>query len=220
MTSEAGARLEPIAVVGMSCRVPGADTIDRFWQNLCAGVESIRRLSDDELRAAGVDDSLLRNPNYVKAKGVLEDIEMFDAGFFGIPPREAEIMDPQHRLFLECAWETLEHAGHDPERSRGRVGVFAGCGMNGYLLNHLDAFRALGSTGGDFPIALGNDKDFLATRVSYKLNLKGPSVTVNTACSTSLVAVVMASQSLLGYQCDMALAGGATVQCPHRVGYL
>jgi acyl transferase domain-containing protein len=193
----------------MSCRFPGAGTVEQFWRNLCEGVESIARVGDEPGRAG-----------YVGARGVLDGIERFDANFFGLTPREAEITDPQHRVFLECAWEALESAACDPRRVRGRVGVYAGCGMNTYLLANLAAVQALAETVGPLPIVIGSDKDYLATRVSYKLDLHGPSVTVGTACSTSLVAVQMACQALLDYQCDMALAGGSTIQVPQEVGYV
>jgi acyl transferase domain-containing protein/thioesterase domain-containing protein len=205
-----------IAIVGMSGRFPGAETVEAFWRNLAAGVESITTFSEAELEAAGVAASLLRDPNYVKAGAVLDDIALFDAGFFGLTPREATITDPQHRLFLECAWEALEHAGYDPQRYAGAIGVYAGAGMNGY-----DAARpGLAGTADEYQTRIGNDKDFLATRVAYKLNLRGPSITIQTACSTSLVAIHLASQGLLSGECDVALAGGVSIRVPHTVGYL
>ena len=212
--------LEPIAIIGMACRFPGAETPEEFWRNLCEGVESITTFSDDELLRAGVDRGELEQPGYVKAAAVLKQIELFDAAFFDFTPQEARLLDPQHRLFLECAWEVFERAGYDPTVYPGRVGVFAGCGMNSYLLSNLVRNpRAL--EGSDrFQLVMSNDKDFLPARVSYHLNLKGPSVNVNTACSTSLVAVQMACQSLWNYQSDLALAGGVTLQVPQREGYL
>ncbi len=207
-----------IAIIGMSGRFPGAADVEAFWQNLRDGVESISRFSEAEVLAAGVSPELARNPHYVRAGGVLEGADRFDAGFFGVYPREAELMDPQHRVFLECAWEALEHAGYDPERARGPIGVFAGCGLNTYLLfNLLDNPEAREAC---YQLGIGNDKDFLPTRVSYKLNLRGPSVNVQTACSTSLVAAHLACQSLLSYACDMALAGGVTIRVPQQSGYL
>ncbi|MEH2067461.1 MAG: SDR family oxidoreductase [Nostoc sp.] len=212
--------LEPIAIIGMTGRFPGANNIEKFWQNLVNGVESITFFTDEELIASGVDPALVSSSNYVKAKGVLEDIEMFDALFFGFTPKEAELMDPQHRLFLECAWEALENAGYDSEAYDGRIGVYAGAGLNVYLIRNLASNPNQVESVGDLQISIGNDKDYVPTRVSYKLNLTGPSVNVNTACSTSLVAVQMACQSLLNYQCDMALAGGVSIYVPQKEGYL
>jgi amino acid adenylation domain-containing protein len=208
-----------IAVIGMAGRFPGARTVDQFWQNLCSGVESIDFYSDEELIAAGVAPALLSNPNYVKAGVVLEDIDLFDASFFGYNPREAEVMDPQHRFFLECAWEALEHAGHDPDKIGGSVGVFAGTGSGTYLYNLLSNPGIIEAAGG-MQLAIGNDKDHLPTHVSYKLNLRGPSVAVQTACSASLVAIHMACQSVLEGECRMALAGGVAIHDLEKRGYL
>ncbi|HLM55240.1 MAG TPA: amino acid adenylation domain-containing protein [Pyrinomonadaceae bacterium] len=208
-----------IAVIGMSGRFPGARGVEQFWENLRAGVESVSFFSDEELIAAGVDPALVARPDYVKAGVVLEDVEQFDASFFGYSPREAEVMDPQHRLFLECAWEALERAGHDPERDGGPVGVFAGAGVSSYAYNLLSHPEIVEAVGG-LQIAIGNDKDHLPTHVSYKLNLRGPSVAVQTACSTSLVAVHMACQSLLNGECRTALAGGVSIHGGEKQGYL
>jgi acyl transferase domain-containing protein/thioesterase domain-containing protein/acyl carrier protein len=210
-----------IAIVGMGARLPGAKHLSEFWENLRNGVESIRPLTDQELLAAGVDPSALRDPNYVKAASVLDGIEQFDAPFFGFSPKDAAIVDPQHRVFLECAWEALEQAGWSPDEFPGAIGVFAGSGMNSYLMFHLVPNQQLMASTGLFLLKqTGNDKDVLATRVSYQLNLTGPSMTIQTACSTSLVAVHVACQSLLNRECDMALAGGVTIEIPHRQGYL
>jgi len=211
--------LEGIAIIGMAGRFPGAKNVEAFWQNLRNGVESISRFSDEELQAAGVDAALLRHPSYVKAGVVLDDVEMFDAAFFGYTPREAELMDPQHRLFLECAWEALEKSGYDAERCRGPIGVFAGASMNSYLLFNLIPSGVIESAR-SLQAVLGNNADFLTTRVSYKLNLKGPSFDVQTSCSTSLVAAHLACQSLLNGECDLALAGGVSISVPQRTGYL
>lgn len=209
-----------IAIVGMAGRFPGARTLADFWRNLEGGVESIRMLTEDELRAAGVPESQLADPNYVRAAAILDDMEWWDAPFWGFTPLDASIMDPQHRLFLECAWEAFEDAGHAPEQFPGAIGVFAGCGMQAYMsYNLLPNKKLMDGTGLFLVRHTGNDKDFLATRVSYQMNLRGPSVNVQTACSTSLVAIHMASQSLLSGECDLALAGGATIEIPHRVGY-
>jgi acyl transferase domain-containing protein/SAM-dependent methyltransferase len=217
---ETNVSLEPIAIIGMAGRFPGARNIDEFWRNLCDGVESVSFFTDEELLAEGLDAGLLSDPNYVNANAVLDDVEMFDASFFGFTPREAEITDPQHRLFLECALEVLESAGHEPGSYKGRIGVYAGAGLSTYLLNNLGPNRELIRSVSDFQILMGNNKDYVPTRVSYKLNLKGPSVNINTACSTSLVAVHIACQSLLDYHCDMALAGGVGIQVPQKQGYL
>lgn len=219
--SEVPESLEGIAIIGMAGRFPGAKNIDEFWGNLRAGVESISFFSAEELEASGTDPADLSDPHYVRARGALEDVELFDASFFGFSAREAEITDPQHRLFLECAWEAVESAGYSPENFAGSIGVYAGAGgISTYFLNNLYPNRQLLDTAGDNQILIANDKDFLSTRVSYKLNLKGPSLTVQTACSTSLVAVTQACQSLLDYQCDMALAGGVSISVPQKTGYL
>jgi amino acid adenylation domain-containing protein/FkbM family methyltransferase len=209
-----------IAIIGMACRFPGARDTAAFWQNLRDGIESIRFFSDAELLAAGVDPALVSNPNYVKANAVLEDIDLFDAAFFDYNPREAELLDPQQRLFLECAWEAIEAAGYDVSRIPGAVGVYAGIGANTYYLNNLVSNSDLIASVGHFQAMLNNDKDYLATRVSYKLNLKGPSVGIQTACSTSLVAVHLAVRSLLAGECDLALAGGVSVSARQIEGYL
>ncbi len=209
-----------IAIIGMSARFPGARDSEVFWSNLCAGMHAITFLSEAECRAAGVDPALVEHPNYVKARGVLEDTELFDAAFFGFTPREAEIRDPQHRLFLECAWEALEQAGYDADTYSGAIGVYAGASPNTYLLHNLLSNPSLVELVGPLHLNISSDKDFLTTLVSYKLHLRGPSITVQTACSTSLVAACLACQSLLSYQCDMALAGGVSIKFPHRIGYL
>jgi acyl transferase domain-containing protein/acyl carrier protein len=219
MSAEPGL-MEPIAIVGMAGRFPGAADLRQHWDNLRAGVESITFFSDEELAAAGVDAALLRNPRYVRARGVLQDAELFDATFFGLSPREAEIMDPQHRVFLEAAWEALESAGYAPGSVALNAGVYAGASLNSYLIASLVANPEVMLAAGGYQAMLANDKDFLATRVSYKLNLCGPGVTIQTACSTSLVAVQMACQALLARQCDMALAGGVSINVPRVSGYL
>jgi len=208
-----------IALIGMSCRFPGAPNVDAFWQNLRSGVESVTFFSDEELLEAGVDPALLADPRYVKANSIVQDADRFDAGFFGFTPREAELLDPQHRILLECSWESFESGGYDPLAYGGRVGVFAGCGANSYILNNLYGNQELEDVD-SFQLLLASDKDYLSTRISYKLNLSGPSINVQTACSTSLVAVALACQSLTEGHCDMALAGGATLSWPQVRGYL
>lgn len=212
--------LEGIAIIGMSGRFPGAGKVDQFWQNIRDGVESITFFTDEELRDAGVSPALIANPDYVKAGAVIEGIEEFDALFFGYSPREAETIDPQHRLFLEVAWEAFENAGYQVDEFPGLVSVFAGAGLNRYLLHNLMHNQELIESIGQHQMMIGNDKDFLSTRVSYKLNLKGASVNVQTACSTSLVAVHLACQSLLNGECDLALAGGASIEVKQKAGYL
>lgn len=210
-----------IAIVGLSCRFPGAKNIDQFWQNLSEGKESISFFTDEQMIASGVDRALLSNPNFVKARGMLEGIDLFDASFFGFNPREAEIMDPQHRLFLQCAWAALEDSGTNPATYKDRIGVYAGAGLNAatYMFNLIYNPELVDSVG-RLQTVIGNDKDFLATRVSYKLNLTGPSFTVQTACSTSLVAIHLASQSLLAGECEMAIAGGVSISAQQQGGYL
>jgi len=210
-----------IAIVGMAGRFPGARNTEEFWENLRKGVESVRDFSQKELLAAGATAEDLANPDYVRRGAVLNGVALFDASFFGLSPRDAAIMDPQHRHFVECAWEALEDAAHPPQQFSGSIGVFAGSGMNTYLIHNLLANRRLAATAGLFQLKqTGNDKDLLATRVSYQLDLRGPSINVQTACSTSLVAVHLACQSLLNCECDMALAGGVTIEFPHGLGYV
>jgi phthiocerol/phenolphthiocerol synthesis type-I polyketide synthase E len=208
-----------IAIIGMAGRFPGAKDVSSFWRNLREGIESVSVLSDQEILSSGVGRALLSDPHYVRARAILEGIDLFDAAFFGFPPREAETLDPQHRLFLECAWETFEHAGYDPERFKGPIGVYAGSSTSGYLFN-LFPDGILLQSASDMAGILGVEKDSLPTRVSYKLNLEGPSVAIQTACSTSLVAVHLACQGLLAGECDMALAGGVSINVPQKVGYL
>lgn len=215
-----------VAIVGMALRVPGATNLEQFWDKLKHGVESTTFFSDAELRAVGVTAAELADPDYVKACGKLEGAALFDAAFFDLTPREAEILDPQHRQLLECGWEALEHAGYAPGsaamqavQESGRVGVFAGVGLNGYLIHQLVNRHDLIETLGGWQITLANDKDFAATRLAYKHDLRGPAANVSTACSTSLVAVGMGCQSLLAYQCDMILAGGCSIHLPQDRGY-
>ncbi|MBZ4421925.1 SDR family NAD(P)-dependent oxidoreductase [Myxococcus sp. RHSTA-1-4] len=219
-TETQGGGLEGIAVIGMGARLPGAKTVAEFWKNLCGGVETISFFTEEELIAEGIDPALVRAPNYVKAGGVLGDTEMFDAAFFGLNPREAALMDPQHRVFLECAWEAMEGAGYSPEHQPGRVGVFGGMSMNTYLLNNIYAHLAHVASLESLQASIGNDKDSLTTEVAYRLNLKGPAVTVQSSSSTSLTCIHFACQSLLAYECDAALAGGVSIHFPEKAGYL
>ena len=216
MSNHAKDDLQGIAIIGLSGRFPGAENVAQFWENLVGGVESVRTFEEDELSESTLDRS---HPDYVPAGAVLEKADEFDAAFFDFLPSEAQITDPQQRLFLECSHEAMENAGYDAHRYDGRVGVFGGVGRNTYV-NRLYANPDLIASVGNYPAAIGNDADFLATRVAYKLNLRGPAVTVQTACSTSLVAVHLACQSLLTYECDMALAGGAAIKTPQKEGYI
>ena len=210
---------EAIAIISMAGRFPGASTIEQFWENLAQGVESIRFFTDEELASAGIPEQLIADHYYVPAKGFLEDADLFDAAFFGYPPREAELIDPQQRLFLESSWEALERAGYDPARYQGSIGVYAGSSTNTYKQN-LYSHPELVSAGGGMQVFISSDKDFLPTRVSYKLNLRGPSITIQTACSTSLVAIHEACKSLLENECDIALAGGVSVMASRVQGYI
>jgi acyl transferase domain-containing protein/alpha-ketoglutarate-dependent taurine dioxygenase/acyl carrier protein len=212
-------RSDQIAVVGMAGRFPGADDPEKLWHNLRDGRESVTFFSPAELSAAGVDPALPADPGYVPARGVLSEITAWDAAFFGFSPRDAELLDPQQRLFLECAWEALEEAGYAPRRFAGRIGVYAGASASTYWSHNLRAVDGR-SPAAAFQVLISNDKDYLPTRVSFLLDLRGPSVGVQTACSSSLVAVHQACQSLLNLECDMALAGGVSISVPDRIGYL
>ncbi|MGH9562758.1 MAG: beta-ketoacyl synthase N-terminal-like domain-containing protein, partial [Terracidiphilus sp.] len=227
MTDEAAEdqSLDGVAIIGMSGRFPGASDIEAFWQNIVAGKATISHFTPSELEARS-SAGLENGPDYVAARGILNDPGMFDAEFFGISPRDAESMDPQHRVFLETCWNTLEDAGYNPLTYAGQIGLYAGCSLNTYLLANLCRDRAFIDevTGnyqvGEFRSFMGNDKDFLTTRVAYKLNLRGPCISVASACATSLVAICQASQSLLNYQCDMALAGGVSITFPQKRGHV
>ncbi len=212
------AQTEPIAIVGMSGRFPGANDVDQLWTNLAHGVESIAILTQEEMRAAGIPEAISKLPGYVNASPVMDGIDQFDAHFFGFSARDAALTDPQHRVFLETAWQALEDAGYDPERYPGLVGVFGGCELSSYLGHLYQNLESLKYIDG-MQLMVTNDKDHLCTQVSYRLNLRGPSVAVQTTCSTSLVAVALACESLQHRRCDMALAGGVTVKVPQRGGY-
>lgn len=214
-------RDDHVAIIGMNGRFPGASDLEQFWENLSRGVESIRFFTRDELLAAGNPLEEVDAPNYVAARGVMDGAAQFDAGFFEMAPREAELTDPQHRIFLECAWELLEHAGYGAGDEDETIGVYASADFNTYLVhNLLPHMQAIGGGTGAFQAVIASDKDYLASRVSYKLNLKGPSITIQTACSASLVAVHMACQALLNGECDLAIAGGASIASPLIGGYL
>jgi acyl transferase domain-containing protein len=209
-----------VAIIGYAARFPGAGNAAQYWENLRQGVESIRPFSAKELESVGVSAEALRDPDYVRVGAPLSQLDAFDAGFFGISLKEAAIMDPQQRFFMESAWEALEHAGYAPGTFTASTGVFAGSGPNSYLINNLLSDPELVAKEGIFLLRhTGNDKDVLATRMSYQMNLRGPSINVQTACSTSLVAVHLACQSLLHLDCDMALAGAVSIEIPHAIGY-
>lgn len=220
MSAEQEPAATDIAVVGMAGRFPGATDVDELWRRVAAGEDCLIDLDAEALIAAGLPEGLVNSPTYVKRAGVIEDVEGFDHEFFEIGPRDASVMDPQHRHFLECSWEALESSAIVPERFDGAIGVFGGCGMNTYLINNLlTNGKVLPQLGWFLLRHTGNDKDFFTNNVSYRLNLHGPAINVQTACSTSLVAVHLAMQSLLSFESDLALAGGATIQVPHHQGY-
>lgn len=208
-----------IAIIGMVGRFPGAGNVDEFWRNLCEGLESTTFFQDDELDPS-IDPNLCKDPSYVKARGIISGGETFDAAFFGINPLEAVVMDPQARVFLELVYEALENAGYESESFEGLIGLYAGCGQNTYFASHISGRMEIVDRIGEFQTMLANEKDFLTTRAAYKLNLKGPAVSVNTACSTSLVAVIQACQALTSYQCDLALSGGVSMTTPQNSGYM
>jgi phthiocerol/phenolphthiocerol synthesis type-I polyketide synthase E len=210
-----------IAVVGMSCCVPGAANVDEFWNNVKEGVESISFFTNEQLFSGGhLSENEISHPQYVRARGILDGADLFDAVCFGMSPREAELTDPQQRIFLQCAWNALEHAGCAPGGDWGDVGVFAAMGNSTYFQTNLAGVRQQLDSIAAYQTSLWNEKDFLATHVSYKLDLRGPSMNVQTGCSSSLVAVRLATLSLLSGECDIALAGGVKVFTPQYRGYL
>jgi len=209
---------EGVAIIGMACRFPGADNINELWQNLCKSKESITFFNDDELDNS-ISTEIRKNSNYIKAKGLIKDADKFDAAFFKINPREAAIMDPQQRIFLEIAWQAIEDAGYDPESYDGLIGVFGGTGFNSYYFKNILSNPNILETHGEHQTSIANGPDYLATRVSYKLNLKGPSLSIYTGCSLSLISVCLGFDSLMSYQCDMALCGGSFIKSPLNSGY-
>ena len=213
-------QIEKIALIGASCRFPDADNIEQFWENLVNGKDSVRSLDENELGESGVAEKEYQQKNYVNSHIPLKHIDRFDADFFDYTNKEAELMDPQQRLFLLTAWEALERSGYDPSRYAGRIGVYAGVGLNFYFLRNLLSNPEVIASAGILPIAISSRGDFMTTQVSHKFNLRGPSVNVNTACSSSLVAIQMACESLLSYQSDLMLAGGSTIMSPQNQGYL
>jgi len=208
-----------IAIVGMAGRFPSSKNVNELWSNLCAGKNLISYFEDDELIKNGIPETYLEDSNYIKARGIIEDVDKFDAAVFGFYPKEIEMLDPQQRIFLECCWEAMEDSGYCPDDYKGLAGIFGGIGMNTYVLQFLKSNKDLIVSAEGYQLSIGNDKDFLTTRVSYKLNMTGPSVNIQTACSTSLVATHIACMNLINYQCDVALAGGSTVSLPQISGY-
>ncbi|MFF8513543.1 beta-ketoacyl synthase N-terminal-like domain-containing protein [Streptomyces sp. NPDC015492] len=211
---------QAVAIVGMAGKFPGADTVDDFWANLKDGVSSIRSFSRSEVLAAGTSESVAADPSFVASGGDLDGAELFDAAFFRMTPREAELTDPQHRLFLTCAYQALLDAGNPPGASGRQVGVFASGSYNTYLLANILRNKEFSEAALSHPVIIGNDKDFLASRVSYKLNLTGPSITVQTACSSSLASVHLACASLQRAETDVAIAGGVSITIPQKSGYV
>ncbi len=210
---------EGVAVIGMTGRFPGAANLDQLWRNLCNAVESISFFTPEEL-GPGIDDQLRHDPDYIRARGLIEGADLFDAAFFGINPLEAKVMDPQQRVFLELAQHALENAGYDPERYKGRIGVFAGIGDNHYYTTNLLTQPDLLAMAGKLAVEYGNQKDYIALRTAYLLDLRGPAVSLNTACSTTLLTIDQAYRSLLDYECDMALSGGIDITVPQKSGFL
>ena len=213
-----GAR-NAVAVIGMAGRFPGAPNLDQLWSNLRNSVESISFFTPEEL-GPGIEESLRSDSDYIRARGLIEDADMFDAAFFGISPIEARVMDPQQRVFLELAQQALDSAGYDPERYKGRIGVFAGIGDNHYYTSNLLTQPELLAAAGKLAVEYGNQKDYIALRTAYLLDLRGPAVSLNTACSTTLLTVDQAYRSLLDYECDIALSGGVDITVPQKSGFL
>jgi acyl transferase domain-containing protein len=209
-----------IAVIGMGCRLPGCNNTKEFWKNLINGNDLISTFTTAELELEGIPRSLFEQPNYVKRRGIISEIDQFDSEFFDITPAEADAMDPQQRLFLECCWEALEDSGYNPLEYKGLIGIFAGSGINQYFLKNIIKNKNIMEKLGHYSVLMLNDKDFLATRVAYKLNLRGPAITIQTACSTSLVAIHSACKSLLQGECDIAIAGGVSLSIPQKQGYI
>jgi len=214
-----GSARDAVAVIGMAGRFPGAANLDQLWRNLCNSVESISFFTPEEL-GPGIDEHLRNDPDYIRARGLIEGADLFDAAFFGINPLEARVMDPQQRVFLELAQQALENAGYDPERYKGRIGVFAGIGDNHYHTTNLLTHPDLLAMAGKLAVEYGNQKDYIALRTAYLLDLRGPAISLNTACSTTLLAVDQAYRSLLDYECDIALSGGIDITVPQKSGFL
>jgi amino acid adenylation domain-containing protein len=214
-----GSERDAVAIIGMSGRFPGAANLDQLWRNLCNSVESISFFTPEEL-GPGIEEHLRKDPDYIRARGLIEGADLFDAAFFGISPLEASVMDPQQRVFLELAHEALENAGYAPERYKGRIGVFAGIGDNHYYTINLLSHPDLLAMAGKLAVEYGNQKDYIALRTAYLLDLRGPAISVNTACSTTLLAADQAYRSLLDHECDIAISGGIDITVPQKSGFL
>jgi len=212
--------LTDIAVVGLSCRFPGALNIEDYWNNLVHGNETISHFSKEELINSLISNELLENPNYVKARGILKDIDKFDADFFGFNPRDARITDPQHKLLMECVWQALETAGYVPEKTKGIIGLYASMADSSYLINNLCKNAEILQNIDWLQMRIATSMMSLATQISYRLNLTGPSININTACSSALVSIATACQALIDYQCDIAIAGAVAIYTPEKTGYL
>jgi acyl transferase domain-containing protein len=207
-----------VAIIGMAGRFPGAWDVETLWTRLQEGRQAIRPLTDEEL--ADLDPTWRRDPHFVPVTAPAPGVEEWDAGFFGFSPSEAELLDPQHRLFLECAWQALEDAGYDPRRCPGVVGVFGGSHFPTYLLNNIAGHEHLLRTVGRQRVGIANERDMLTTMVSYKLDLRGPSAAIQTNCSSSMVSIHLACESLLSYESDVMLAGGVALHIPQSEGYV
>ena len=210
-----------VAIVGIACKFPKSNNLEDYWENIKNGTECLETLSQEELEQAGIDAATIQNKNYVKRSSYIEDVDKFDADFFKISPKEAIYMDPQQRLLLEKAWEAMEDAGYIPDNGNQKVAVFASTSASNYFLQGIqDDSRFVEDAGGMQALLHGLDKDHIATKIAYKLNCTGPTMTVQSACSSSMVGTIMACQSLLTYQADLALAGGVTINVPQKTGYM
>lgn len=218
--TDANLRVEPIAIIGMAARVGGAGNVEQLWQNLIDGVEAVTSYTLDEQRTLMSEPDDVDDPDFVPRAFVVDDFDKLDIGVFGMSAREAELSDPQQRMMLELAHTALEDAGIDPARFAGDVGVYTGTGLSGYVQENLRANPTIWKNSGQLGISIGNSPDYLSTNISYKLNLRGPSMTVTTACSTSLVAAHLACEALRNHECDLALAGGVSIELPHGAGYI
>jgi len=211
--------IDSIAIIGMAVRMPGAMNTEQFWENLKTGTESISEFSKEEMLEAGLSPETVNHSNFVAAKGIMDEVDLFDANFFGISPREAELMDPQHRVLMECAWAAMEDAAYVPENYPGNIAVFTSAGMNTYLPFNLMSNPHLLEQVGGFELSIYNDKDFVPTRIAYSMNIKGPAIDIGTACSSSLVSTHLACQHLITYQSDMTIVGGVTIHLPQKMGH-
>lgn len=214
------ASLSDIAIIGMSCRFPGAKNIDEFWQNLVSGKETIQRFTQEELLKSGESEDTINNDQYVNARGIVSDPELFDASFFGFSATDARLLDPQHRFFLECGWEALESAGYASDKCKDLIGVYASMAESTYLQDHILKNKQVMQSTDWLQLRIANSLTTLSTQLSYRLNLKGPSVNITTACSSSLVTIITACKALIDYDCDLAIAGASVISIPQHKGYV